>query len=58
MLVCFWPQTAAIVHAIASRQAAEVTDILAAVTPGGGKSLLPSVLEHRLRQRIGERGVS
>ncbi len=42
-------------HAIASGQAAEVTDILAAVTPGGGKSLLPSVLERRLRQRIGER---
>ena len=36
-------QTAAIVHAIASGQADEITDILAAVTPGGGKSLLPVI---------------
>ena len=36
-------QTAAIVHAIASGQAHEITDILAAVTPGGGKSLLPVI---------------
>jgi len=41
-------QTAAIVHAIASGQAAEVTDILAAVTPGGGKSLLPVIAAHAL----------
>jgi superfamily II DNA or RNA helicase len=36
-------QTAAIVHAIAAGQASDVTDILAAVTPGGGKSLLPVI---------------
>ena len=36
-------QTAAIVHAIASGQAHDITDILAAVTPGGGKSLLPVI---------------
>ena len=30
------------------RQAAEVTDILAAVTPGGGKSLLPVIAAHAL----------
>ena len=34
-------QLAAIARAIAAGQAAEITDILAAVTPGGGKSLLP-----------------
>ncbi len=34
-------QIAAIVAAIAAGEAAEITDILAAVTPGGGKSLLP-----------------
>jgi type I site-specific restriction endonuclease len=36
-------QIAAIVRAIASGEANEVTDILAAVTPGGGKSLLPVI---------------
>ncbi len=36
-------QVAAIVHAIAAGEAASVTDILAAVTPGGGKSLLPVI---------------
>jgi superfamily II DNA or RNA helicase len=36
-------QIAAIVHAIAGGEASEVTDILAAVTPGGGKSLLPVI---------------
>ena len=36
-------QTAAIVHAIADGRADEITDILAAVTPGGGKSLLPVI---------------
>ena len=36
-------QIAAIVRAIASSEANEVTDILAAVTPGGGKSLLPVI---------------
>ncbi len=34
---------AAIVQAIAVGEAAEVADILAAVTPGGGKSLLPVI---------------
>ncbi len=34
---------AAIVQAIAAGEAAEVADILAAVTPGGGKSLLPVI---------------
>ena len=34
---------AAIVQAIAAGEAAEVGDILAAVTPGGGKSLLPVI---------------
>ena len=34
-------RVAAIVAAIAAGEAAEVRDILAAVTPGGGKSLLP-----------------
>ncbi len=41
-------QTAAIVHAIASGQTDEITDILAAVTPGGGKSLLPVIAAARL----------
>ena len=36
-------QLAAIVQAIASGEATDVTDILAAVTPGGGKSLLPVI---------------
>ena len=36
-------QIAAIVWAIASGEASEITDILAAVTPGGGKSLLPVI---------------
>jgi superfamily II DNA or RNA helicase len=36
-------QVAAIVRAIASGEATDVTDILAAVTPGGGKSLLPVI---------------
>ncbi len=36
-------QIAAVVHAIAGGQAPDVTDILAAVTPGGGKSLLPVI---------------
>ena len=36
-------QTAALVHAIADGRADEITDILAAVTPGGGKSLLPVI---------------
>ena len=36
-------QVAAIVQAIAAGEAREVTDILAAVTPGGGKSLLPVI---------------
>ncbi len=36
-------QTAAIVRAIAADLAHDVTDILAAVTPGGGKSLLPVI---------------
>lgn len=36
-------QIAAIVRAIASGHATEITDILAAVTPGGGKSLLPVI---------------
>ena len=41
-------QTAAIVHAIADGHAPEITDILAAVTPGGGKSLLPVIAAHAL----------
>ncbi len=41
-------QVAAIVHAIASGEADAVTDILAAVTPGGGKSLLPVIAAARL----------
>jgi len=36
-------QVAAIVRAIADGQATDVADILAAVTPGGGKSLLPVI---------------
>ena len=36
------------VHAIAAGQAPEITDILAAVTPGGGKSLLPVIAAHAL----------
>ncbi len=36
-------QVAAIVQAIAAGEAADITDILAAVTPGGGKSLLPVI---------------
>ncbi len=36
-------QLAAIVQAIAAGQAPDVRDILAAVTPGGGKSLLPVI---------------
>ena len=35
-------------RAIAAGQAAEITDILAAVTPGGGKSLLPVIAAHAL----------
>ena len=41
-------QLAAIVRAIAAGEAAEITDILAAVTPGGGKSLLPVIAAHAL----------
>ena len=41
-------QFAAIVRAIAAGEAAEITDILAAVTPGGGKSLLPVIAAHAL----------
>ena len=41
-------QIAAIVRAIAAGEASEVTDILAAVTPGGGKSLLPVIAAHAL----------
>ncbi len=36
-------QIAAIVQAIAAGQGADITDILAAITPGGGKSLLPVI---------------
>ena len=36
-------QTAGIVQAIAAGLAHDITDILAAVTPGGGKSLLPVI---------------
>ncbi len=36
-------QLAAIVQAIAAGEASGVTDVLAAVTPGGGKSLLPVI---------------
>ncbi len=41
-------QIAAIVRAIAAGEAPAVTDILAAVTPGGGKSLLPVIAAHAL----------
>ncbi|HQT77585.1 MAG: restriction endonuclease subunit R [Rhodospirillales bacterium 20-64-7] len=41
-------QVAAIVNAIAGGDAHEVGDILAAVTPGGGKSLLPVIAAVRL----------
>ncbi len=41
-------QIAAIVQAIAAGDAVGVTDILAAVTPGGGKSLLPVIAAARL----------
>ena len=48
---------ASLVAAIAQDGAGEVTDILAAVTPGGGKSLLPVIaaarlMEARLIERI------
>ena len=36
-------QLAAIVQAIAAGEGSDITDILAAVTPGGGKSLLPVI---------------
>ena len=36
-------RVAAVIQAIAAGQAHDVTDILAAVTPGGGKSLLPVI---------------
>lgn len=39
---------AVIAHAIAAGEAANVRDILAAVTPGGGKSLLPVLAAHAL----------
>jgi Type III restriction enzyme, res subunit len=39
---------AAIVNAIAVSEASAVKDILAAVTPGGGKSLLPAIAAARL----------
>lgn len=39
---------AGIVQAIASGEAADVRDVLAAVTPGGGKSLLPVIAAARL----------
>ena len=35
-------------HAIADGQASDITDILAAVTPGGGKSLLPVIAAAKL----------
>ena len=35
-------------HAIADGQEPEITDIQAAVTPGGGKSLLPVIAAHAL----------
>ncbi len=41
-------RVAAIAQAIASGEAREVRDILAAVTPGGGKSLLPVLAAHAL----------
>ena len=42
-------QLFAIARAIASGEASGVADILAAVTPGGGKSLLPVLASHALR---------
>jgi superfamily II DNA or RNA helicase len=41
-------QLSAIVQAIASGEARDVSDVLAAVTPGGGKSLLPVIAAARL----------
>ncbi len=41
-------QIAAVVQAISTGEANDVTDILAAVTPGGGKSLLPVIAAARL----------
>ena len=41
-------QLLAVVQAIAAGEAAAVRDILAAVTPGGGKSLLPVLAAHAL----------
>ena len=41
-------QLASAVQAIASGEAGQVRDILAAVTPGGGKSLLPVIAAARL----------
>lgn len=41
-------RVAGVVRAIASGEAADVRDILAAVTPGGGKSLLPVIAAARL----------
>ncbi|MCJ2090290.1 DEAD/DEAH box helicase family protein [Methylobacterium sp. E-005] len=38
----------ALVAAMASGEAGHIRDILAAVTPGGGKSLLPVIAAHRL----------
>jgi superfamily II DNA or RNA helicase len=50
-------EVSAIVQAMAAGEAGDVRDILAAVTPGGGKSLLPviaarALLESRLCERI------
>jgi hypothetical protein len=50
-------QMLAIVQAIAAGEASELTDLLAAVTPGGGKSLLPVIagailLSARLIDRV------
>lgn len=39
---------AAITHAIAAGEASDINDILAAVTPGGGKSLLPVIAATQL----------
>ena len=41
-------EVASIVAAIAAGEAGEVRDILAAVTPGGGKSLLPVIAARAL----------
>lgn len=41
-------RVAAIVQAIAAGEAGDVSDVLAAVTPGGGKSLLPVIAAARL----------